>query len=181
MCQNCGAIQSFEETYRGKTECGKDGCRNVKHCYVPPRQFKLKRFEERMKRSTQRRSLVLGRIEMERKSSILSTTPKMSHRQKELKEMASLEDFSVRTANDIRKRGEKLANLEQTAREILEKEHSFKPKLNVAEHLIKNRKSGLDHLAQPSRRYTEEYQPPDDEIEQMKRSWPKKKPVGSHK
>lgn len=134
-----------------------------------------------MKRSTQRRSLILDRIENEHKSSILSTAPKMSHRQKELKEMASLEDFSVRTANDIRKRGEKLANLEQTAREILEKEHNFKPNLNVAEHLIKNRKSGLDHLAQPSRRYTEEYQPPDDEIEQLKKAWRRKKPLGSQK
>jgi hypothetical protein len=65
---------------------------------------------------------------------------------------------------------------------ILEKEHNYKPTLNVAEHLIKNRKGGLERLAQPSRRYTEEYQPPDDEIEQMKkkkRMW--KKPLESPK
>ncbi|KAL3816165.1 hypothetical protein ACHAXA_001652 [Cyclostephanos tholiformis] len=180
--KNCGAIQSFEEMYKGKIECNKDGCRGEKNCYVSHKKFKLKRFEERMKRSAQRRSLILDRIEEERKLKILSTTQKMSHRQKELKETVSQEHFNIRTANDIRKRSEKLANLEQTAREMLEKEHSFKPNLNVAEHLIKNRQGGLDHLAQPSRRYTDEYQPPYDEIEQMlEKSRRRKKPLDSHK
>jgi hypothetical protein len=163
---------------KGKMECSNDGCRNEKHCYGPPRHFKLRSFEERMKRSALRRSLILSRIEEERKSKILSTCQKTSRHQQELREMASVEDFNTRMANDIRDRKEKIANLEQTARAMLEKEHSFKPKLHVAESLIKHRRGGLDRLSQPSRRYTEEYQPPYDEVEKMKKKY-RKKPLES--
>jgi hypothetical protein len=176
VCPNCGTVQSFEKLIQGKMECNNDGCRNEKHQYGPPGKFKLRSFEERMKKSAQRRSLILSRIEEERKSLILGTSQKTSRRKEELRKMASMEDFNTRMAKDIMDRKEKLASLEQTARAILEKEHNYKPTLNVAEHLIKNRKGGLERLSQPSRRYTEEYQPPDDEIEQMKkkkRMWTK--------
>ncbi|KAL3774767.1 hypothetical protein ACHAW5_000287 [Stephanodiscus triporus] len=170
VCPNCGTVQSFEKLIQGKTECNNDGCKNEKHQYGPPRKFKLESFQERMTKSAQRRSLILGRIQEERERKLLPfTSHKTSRRKEELRKMASMEDFNTRMANDIRERKEKLASLEQAARALLEKEHRYKPTLNVAEHLIKNRKGGLERLAQPLRRYTEEYQPPDDEIEQMKK------------
>lgn len=161
-------------------ECSNDDCRNEKHRYGPTRQFKLRGFEERMKRSAQRRSLIFNRIVEERKSKILSTCQKTSRHQQELRDMASVEDFNIRMANDIREREEKRTTLDQTARAMIGNEHSFKPKLHVVESLIKHRQGGLDHLSQPSRRYTEEYQPPDDEIEQMKKKYRRmKKPLQS--
>ena len=175
VCPNCGQTQSFQEMTKGNMFCSNDGCRNEKHRYGPPRQFKLRSFEERMKRSAQRRSLILNRIEEERNSKILSTCEKTSRHQQKLRVMASVEDFNTRMANDIRERKEKKATLEQTARAIIENEHRFKPKLHVVEGLIKHRQGGLDHLSQPSRRYTEEYQPPDDEIEQMKKKYRRRK------
>jgi hypothetical protein len=113
--------------------------------------------------------LIFNRIEEEQKSKILSTCQKTSRRQQEFRDRASVEDFNTRMANDIREREEKKTSREQTARAMIGNEHNFKPKLHVVESLIKHRQGGLDRLSQPSRRYTEEYQPPDDEIEQMKK------------
>jgi hypothetical protein len=180
VCPNCRQTQSFQEMTKGKMECSNDGCRNEKHRYGPPTQFKIRGFEERMKSSAQRRSLIFNSIEEERKSKILSTCQKTSRRQQELRDRASVEDFDTRMANDIREREEKITTLEQTAMAMIGIENNFKPKLHVVESLIKHRQGGLERLSQPSRRYTEEYQPPDDEIEQMKKKYQRmKKPLES--
>lgn len=62
-------------------------------------------------------------------------------------------------AQDIKTRETKTQNAEKTARAFLEKEYSFRPELNIQEHLIRNRKGGWDSLSAPLRRYTDEYQP----------------------
>ena len=146
----------------GSQTCKNDKCR--KHEYQPPRQFNLKDFEQRMKRSAQRRSLKEQKIHEERRSSIIDTCQRRSRRQTELIEKASKEDFHTRMAKDIEARTKKIQTMEQTARALLEREHSFKPKLNVPEHLIRNRKGGFDNLSAPLRRYTEGYQPPADDV-----------------
>jgi len=83
-------------------------------------------------------------------------------------------------AKDIAARKDKLMNSEKTSRTRLEELHSFKPKLHVAEHLIRNRKGGWENLAAPSRRYTEEYQPPpEDDIFRISKKKRSRKPLES--
>jgi hypothetical protein len=171
VCPSCGTVQSFEEMTKGRMDCRNEQCKSGKHQYLPPRQFKLGSFEERMKRSAQRRKLILDRIEDEQKSIVSkAASQKTSRIQQELKAKIK-DDFESRTINDIRQRKEKLAT--KTVRAMLENEYPYKPNLNVPEQLIKNRQGGIEYLSTPSSRYTEEYQPPDDEIEQMKRNTPK--------
>ena len=68
-------------------------------------------------------------------------------------------DFHTRMAKDIGAR--KQQQLESTTMKFLIKEHSFRPQLNIKEHLIRHRKGGFDRLSAPLRRYTDPYQPPD--------------------
>ena len=70
-------------------------------------------------------------------------------------------DFHARMAKDVEARKQKTQQLESTTMKFLIKEHSFKPQLNIKEHLIRNRKGGFDRLSAPLRRYTDPYQPPD--------------------
>ena len=171
VCRSCGTGQSFEEMTKGRMECRNDQCKAGKHQYLPPSQFKLGSFEERMKRSAQRRKLILDRIQDEQKSIISkAASQKTSRIQQELKAKIK-DDFESRMISDIRERKEKLAT--KTVRALVENKYPYKPNLNVPEQLIKNRKGGIDYLSTPSSRYTEEYQPPFDEIEQMKRNTPK--------
>jgi len=171
VCPSCGNGQLFEEMTKGRMECRNEQCKAGKHQYLPPRQFKLGSFEERMKRSAQRRKLILDRIQDEQKSIISkAASQKTSRIQQELKTKIK-DDFESRMISDIRERKEKLAT--KTVRALVENKYPYKPNLNVPEKLIKNRKGGIDYLSTPSSRYTKEYQPPDDEIEQMKRNTPK--------
>ena len=80
-------------------------------------------------------------------------------------------------AKDVAARKDKLMNAEKTARLRLEEDYSFKPKLHVAEHLIRNREGGWENLAAPSRRYTEEYQPP--VLRTTKKKTKRRKPLDS--
>mmetsp|Transcript_14112 Transcript_14112/g.24071 ORF Transcript_14112/g.24071 Transcript_14112/m.24071 type:complete len:105 (-) Transcript_14112:406-720(-) len=81
-------------------------------------------------------------------------------------------------ARDIEARKEKIEHLAKHQIELMSKEYTFTPKLNVAEHLIRNRRGGISELSKPLRRYTEEYQPPKDEIK-IKRKRRRKKPLES--
>eukprot|EP00578_Thalassiosira_sp_NH16_P023377 CAMPEP_0181096840 /NCGR_PEP_ID=MMETSP1071-20121207/11246_1 /TAXON_ID=35127 /ORGANISM="Thalassiosira sp., Strain NH16" /LENGTH=211 /DNA_ID=CAMNT_0023179273 /DNA_START=353 /DNA_END=988 /DNA_ORIENTATION=- len=179
VCKNCGTTQSFDEANEGRTECQNDVCRSRKFLYQPPTQFVLKQFEERMDRSAKRRSLVFERIEEERRSTIIHTSQRKSRRQQELQEKVSKLDFHTRMAKDIAARKEKIQHLESTAMALLVAEHSFKPKLNVKDHLIRNRKSGWDSLATPLRRYTEDYKPPDEGRRRKKKKRRRRKPLES--
>lgn len=179
-CSNCGQCQSYESYVQGQKECQTDRCRSgkKKHLYQPPRQFKLETFEERQHQSLERRNIVVERIQEERRSSIIQASNRKTRHQKELldKVEKARGDFHSRTQKDIEVRKRKIQNMEKTARALLEKEHSFKPKLNVAEHLIRNRTGGLENLAVPQRRYTQEYTPPpDDEFRMHRHRMQKKK------
>ena len=180
VCSNCGTVQSYDEMDEERTKCQNDGCKNGKHYYQPPTLFVLKKFEQRMERSTQRRSLILDRVEEERRSSIIHTSQRMSRRQKALQEKVSKEgnDFNTRMTNDIEARKKKIHHLAEHRVELLSKEYTFAPKLNVAERLIRHRKGGWDSLAKPLRRYTEEYQPPK-ESRKKKKKRRRKKPLES--
>ncbi|KAL7526899.1 hypothetical protein ACHAXR_001702, partial [Thalassiosira sp. AJA248-18] len=177
-CPKCGTIQSYDEMIEGQDNCKSDCCKNGKHCYLPPKRFVLKNFEQRMERSAQRRSIALDRIEGER--SIIHTSQRMSRRQKELQEkvVKGGGKFDTRMAKDIEARKSKIQHLEKTRMELLIKEHSFKPKLNVSAHMIRHRKGGWDSLAAPLRRYTEEYQPPQ-ESRKKKTKRSRRKPLES--
>lgn len=171
ICPSCGTVQLFEDMTKGTMECRNERCKAGKHLYLLPRQFKLGSFEDRMKRSAQRRKLVLDRIEDEQRSIVSrAASQKTSRIQQELKAKIK-DDFESRMVSDIRERKEKLAS--KTVAAWKENEYPYKPNLNVPEQLIKNRQGGIEYLSTPSSRYTEEYQPPDDEIEQMKRNTPK--------
>lgn len=168
ICPSCGTVQSFDDMTKGRMECRNERCKASKHLYLPPRQFKLGSFEERMKRSAQRRKLILDRIEDEQRSIVRrAASQKTSRIQQELKSKIK-DDFESRMVSDIREREEKLAS--KTVRAALENQYPYKPNLNVPEQMIKNRRCGIEYLSTPSSRYTKEYQPPDDEIEQMKRN-----------
>ena len=171
-CHNCGSTQSYDEMISGSDICQSDKCRNKKHSYKPPRSFSLKELQRSTERSSQRRSLVIDRIQEERRSSIVQTRQRRSLRQVELQEKVAKEglDFNARMQKDIEARKSKIQHIEQTKMEILlSKEYTFKPKLKIAEHLIRTRKGGWDSLAAPQRRYTEEYQPPPSRAKKKKR------------
>jgi len=181
-CPKCGTCQTYEEMIHDKTECQNDKCRRgkEKQTYQSPSKFEIKSFEERQRRSQQRRSLVVERIEEERRASLVGGR-KSLHQQELLDKVEKARgDFHSRMAKDIAARKDKLMNAEKTARTRLEELHSFKPKLHVAEHLIRNRKGGWENLAAPSRRYTEEYQPPPEEdIFRMSKKKRRRKPLES--
>ena len=126
----------------------------------------------------------MERIQVERRLSIIRASNRKTRHQKELldKVEKARGDFHSRMSKDIEVRKKKIQNMEKTARALLEKEHCFKPKLNVAEHLIRNRKGGLENLAVPQRRYTQEYVPPDDDefrIQKKKKRSSRRKPLES--
>ena len=181
-CPKCGTCQTYDEMIHDKTECQNDKCRRgkEKQIYQSPSKFEIKSFEERQRRSQQRRSLVVERIEEERRASLVGGR-KSLHQQELLDKVEKARgDFHSRMAKDIAARKDKLMNAEKTARTRLEELHSFKPKLHVAEHLIRNRKGGWENLAAPSRRYTEEYQPPpEDDIFRMSKKKRRRKPLES--
>jgi len=180
-CPKCGNCQTYDEMIHDKTECQNDKCRRgkEKQTYQSPSKFEIKSFEERQRRSQQRRSLVVERIEEERRASLVGGR-KSLHQQELLDKVEKARgDFHSRMAKDIAARKDKMMNAEKTARQRLEELHSFKPKLHVAEHLIRNRKGGWENLAAPSRRYTEEYQPPDDDYYTSKKKKRRKKPLES--
>jgi len=172
-CPKCGTCQTYDEMIHDKTECQNDKCRRgkEKQIYQPQSKFEIKSFEERQRRSQHRRSLVVERIEEERRASLVGGR-KSQHQQELLDKVEKARgDFHSRMAKDIAARKD---------RTRLEELHSFKPKLHVAEHLIRNRKGGWENLAAPSRRYTEEYQPPpDDDIFRMSKKKRRRKPLES--
>lgn len=156
LCKNCGTIQSYEEMIQGRLNCTNDRCVKLKSTYQLPKKFRLKQFEDRMKRSEQRRNFVLEQIEAERSISCV----KKSRRQRELIDKVSRggNNFQTRMEKDIAEREMKLNHIGETD---VKKTYTFQPKLYVSEHLIRNRKGGLDSLTQPQKRYTEGYIAPE--------------------
>ena len=178
-CPKCGTCQTFDEMIHDKTECQNDKCRRgkEKQIYHPPSKFEIKSFEERQRRSQQRHSLAVERIKEERRASLVGGR-KSLHQQELLDKVEKARgDFHSRMAKDVAARKDKLMNAEKTARLRLEEDYSFKPKLHVAEHLIRNREGGWENLAAPSRRYTEEYQPP--VLRTTKKKTKRRKPLDS--
>ena len=165
VCSRCGAAQSYDEMAEGKTRCPRATCQDG-GSYQPPAKFDLAIFKQRMERSRQRRSLVLDRVEEERRSSIERTCQKKTQRQRALQEKVSRgegNDFEARMHRDIAQRKEKIRHLAEHRVELLSKEYTFTPKLNVKEELLRHRKGGWESLATPLRRHTEEYRPPHEE------------------
>ncbi|KAL9186088.1 hypothetical protein ACHAXT_005326 [Thalassiosira profunda] len=178
-CPSCGTVQSYDEMVGGSNICRKDACHKAKRSYEPRKRFVLKDFEERQQRSSQRRSSTVERIHEERRSSIIGTSQRRSRRQKELIEKISTEDFNSRMAKDIEARRSKIQNIQSQRMDQLNNDYTFKPKLNVPEHLIRNRKGGWDSLSAPLRRYTEEYQPPPSRRKKTRKKKKSRKPLAS--
>ena len=91
ICPNCRQRQSYDEMLVGDSTCSSDRCKTGKHNFQPPKSFVLKNFEERMQRSSQRRSLIVERVHKERRASLLASTGQRSRRQKELQDKVSKE------------------------------------------------------------------------------------------
>eukprot|EP00569_Conticribra_weissflogii_P012455 CAMPEP_0171376794 /NCGR_PEP_ID=MMETSP0879-20121228/19485_1 /TAXON_ID=67004 /ORGANISM="Thalassiosira weissflogii, Strain CCMP1336" /LENGTH=406 /DNA_ID=CAMNT_0011886739 /DNA_START=63 /DNA_END=1279 /DNA_ORIENTATION=- len=150
-CPNCGTQQSFDEVMDGRNECQNDRCK--KYAYQYPAYFVLSNFEKRIQRSSNRRAEVLGKIEEERRISCSQTHEKSRLQQHLLNKISNGgNDFITRMKKDVEKRKDKIDRLEEISLEIQSKVCTFKPKLNIKEHLIQNRKGGVSELAAPIRR-----------------------------
>lgn len=150
-CPNCGTQQSFDEVMDGRNECQNDRCK--KFAYQYPAYFVLSKFEKRMQRSSNRRAEIMGKIEEERRISYSQTHEKSRLQQHLLNKISNGgNDFITRMKKDVEKRKDKIDRLEEISLEIQSKVCTFKPKLNIKEHLIQNRKGGISELAAPIRR-----------------------------
>ncbi len=151
-CPNCGTIQSFDEMMDGRNECANDRCKN--YIYQYPAYFILSNFEKRMQRSSNRRAQVLNKIEEERRISLSQTHEKSRLQQHLLNKISEGgNDFITRMKKDVEKRKDKIDRLEEISLEIQSKVCTFKPRLNIKQHLIQNRKGGISELAAPIRRH----------------------------
>lgn len=74
-------------------------------------------------------------------------------------------DFMARMEKDVTARQTKLSRHVELIDESLQKSYTFKPSVNIPEHLIRNRKSGVESLAVPARRYTQTFEERLEEIE----------------
>jgi hypothetical protein len=169
-CPKCGRQQSYNEMITKTMTCASDSCNKNKVTYQKTRA-KLSDFLERLDRSTQRRHIKINEIKSERRSSMTSQTLQQSSRQKELINKVSKngQDFMTRMEEDVNKRNNKMTHLEELMDESLSQTCTFKPTLNISNHLIRNRKGGLASLAVPARRYTQDFDERLEECEERQR------------
>lgn len=151
--------------------CTGDRCRRKKVVYQKT-QRKTKDFLERLERSNTRRSSKINEVLQERRSSLASQCLKKSKQQQALMRKVSKNgcDFMARMEKDIAARQTKLSRHIELIDESLQKSYSFKPSVNVPEHLIRNRKSGVESLAVPARRYTQTFEERLQEIERKQKT-----------
>jgi hypothetical protein len=78
---------------------------------------------------------------------------------------------------DISARHKKTSRLTDLIDESLREAHTFKPILQIPEHLIRNRKGGISSLAVPARRYIQTF---DERLEESERKQGKKRSTKSN-
>jgi len=165
-CPQCGRTQSYSEMITKSMTCTSDSCRRKKVAYQKNRR-KTKDFLERLERSNTRRSSKINEVLQERRSSLASQCLEKSKQQQALMRKVSKNgcDFMARMEKDIAARQTKLSRHVELIDESLQKSYTFKPSVNIPEHLIRNRKSGVESLAVPARRYTQTFEERLEEIE----------------
>jgi hypothetical protein len=177
-CPKCGRIQSYIEMVSKSMICHSESCNKQKIHYKKTVR-RTQDFFERQERSSQRRSIKIDEILSERRSSLLSQCLERSRQQQELMRKVSNngQDFMTRMEKDISARHKKTSRLTDLIDESLRKAHTFKPILQIPEHLIRNRKGGISSLAVPARRYIQTF---DERLEESERKQGKKRSTKSN-